>query len=99
MASTTKTGQRSHRRAVWLLLLALAWVQLAWTGHQFHHAAADFGSPCAVCVQLDRLDAVAEDAPIEARHHVPALPVPGEDIAFLPASFRAAYSPRAPPSV
>ena len=99
MASASKTGQRSHRRAVWLLLLALAWVQLAWTGHQFQHAAADPGSPCAVCVQLDRLDAVTADPPAEAQQVSPALPVKDENSAFVPALSRAAYSPRAPPHV
>ena len=99
MTSAGKTGQHSHRHAVWLLLVALAWVQLAWTSHQFQHTAADLGSPCTVCVQLDRLDAVTADPPAEALPFALALRLEGEDVVLLPAVPRAAYSPRAPPVV
>ena len=80
--------QKTLRRASWLALLSLAWLQLTLASHQFNHVAAYFADSCHVCVQLDRIDdAVAEqpasvdgapenaDAPRQVARHLTARPV------------------------
>ena len=48
--------QKRLRRATWLALVSLAWLQLSLASHQFQHVAAYFADSCDVCVQLDRTD-------------------------------------------
>ena len=53
-----------RRRATWIALLPIAWLQLAVAVHQFDHVADYAEESCHVCVQLDRIDA-AVDHPTE----------------------------------
>ena len=48
--------QKRLRRASWLALLSLAWLQLTLASHQFDHVATYFADSCNVCIQLDRID-------------------------------------------
>ena len=43
------------RRASWLALLSLAWMQFAFASHQLEHDAQSLTETCEVCVHLDRL--------------------------------------------
>lgn len=50
-----------------LVLLALAWTQLALATHQFDHPATSADDTCSLCLQLDRTgNSVAPDAPAAA---------------------------------
>jgi hypothetical protein len=49
------------RKASWLALLSLAWLQVSLASHQFDHVAAYPADTCHVCVQLDRIDDVVVD--------------------------------------
>ena len=46
----------------WLVLVALAWSQLASATHQLDHQASDLGETCAVCLKFDRDDDTLVDA-------------------------------------
>lgn len=63
--NNTPVDRYERRGAVWLALLAVAWLQLAVAVHQFDHAAEYLGETCSVCVQLDRTN----DATVD--HSVP----------------------------
>lgn len=87
------------RRASWLALVSLAWMQLAFAGHQFEHSLT-YADPCEVCVQLDRLDDVVSGEPpadealaadCSAAIHEPAINV---EIAVV-----RDFNPRAPPTI
>jgi hypothetical protein len=44
----------------WLVLVALAWSQLAFALHQSHEHAGDRHATCAVCKHFDRDDAILD---------------------------------------
>ena len=46
----------------WLVVVALAWSQLASAAHQQDHHAMDLGETCAICLKLDRDDDALIDA-------------------------------------
>ena len=46
----------------WLVVVALAWSQLASATHQLDHHASDLGETCAICLKLDRDDDALLDA-------------------------------------
>lgn len=53
----TRSGNSSRKRGIafaQLLVVLLAWSQVALAAHQFEHAVSDLDDFCAVCVQLDR---------------------------------------------
>lgn len=91
------TAAPRRGRLVYVVLLALAWLQLSYAGHQFEHAVDDVTESCAVCSHFDRLEhAVAPD--------VGAPELPGVTPAFVPrparsadARFEGHYFSRAPP--
>jgi len=69
----------------WLILVALAWSQLAFAAHQFDHQLGDIGDTCAVCLNFNRDDEGLVDtahcgsmppsgtvAPVSAARIVPA---------------------------
>ena len=59
--STGTLNTRSNVSAVKLLIvLGLAWSQLAYATHQFEHDAVDLGEDCTVCVQFERDDALVD---------------------------------------
>jgi hypothetical protein len=53
-------------RHAWVALLPIAWLQLTLAVHQFNHVADYVDDSCHVCVQLDRMDASADQAAREA---------------------------------
>ena len=86
------------RRATWLPLLALAWLQLAAANHQFDHVADYFSDSCHVCVQLDRID----DSTVDHSRSQDAVPTPVQKPATavrdaVPNAPLTAFNPRAPP--
>ncbi len=88
------------RRATWLPLLAIAWLQLTLASHQFDHVADYFADTCRVCVHLDRVDNSIIDqlqalsvAPTPAQ--TPETPLRG----ILSQTPRAAFNSRAPPQL
>lgn len=85
-------------RALCLVLLALAWFQLAWASHQFEHVAGDPAGPCVVCAQLDRLDAVAAEQPAEAAGAASGPAAPFEPVLEHPRAPVRSYRTRAPPA-
>lgn len=86
-------------RLLYVVLLGLAWLQLAYASHQFEHAAGDFQDSCAVCSNFERLEhsvaPAADAAPLPQGHPV-FLPAP---VRSLHARFERHYSSRAPPVV
>ena len=86
-------------RVLYMVLIALAWLQLSWASHQFEHVAGDLSDVCTVCSQLERLDhAIAEGDGIAT---LPAFRSPApEFLAGIPfAEFTVNYHSRAPPAV
>jgi hypothetical protein len=85
---------------VWLGLLSIAWLQLAFAVHQFDHVADYVGDTCEVCVQLDRIDDVTVDhaLPVAEMH-------PGASLLAPPSSKAGTYGivrgflSRAPPFI
>jgi hypothetical protein len=88
-----------QRRASWLALVSLAWMQLAFAGHQFEHSAT-YADSCDACVQLDRLDDVAAQPPValdflrpDERDAIPRFETPADVVSVK------AFNPRAPPVI
>lgn len=97
-AVTSKTFPR-RGRVGYLVLIALAWFQLAYASHQFEHVIGDLFDACAICKQMQRHDAAVAPQPAEIPFAA-SLPVP----VAIPASPHSAkllrhYESRAPPSV
>jgi hypothetical protein len=62
-------------RVAWLVLLALATLQLAVAQHASAHALDDLAEPCALCVHLDDLGKVLHTTePAPPVHGIVALP-------------------------
>ena len=97
----TKAPNRLPRcgRLVYVVLLALAWLQVSFASHQFEHAVGDLSDSCAVCSHFDRLEhSVAPDIGL------PELPATSPlFVSRLSASADAkivrAFFPRGPPLV
>lgn len=93
------TAGPRRRRLLYVVLLALAWLQFSYASHQFEHAAGDVADSCAVCSHFERLEhSVASD--------VAAAPLPEARPGFLLRPVRSAgtrferhYFSRAPPIV
>ena len=86
-------------RLLYVVLLALAWLQLAYASHQFEHAAGVPADSCAVCSNFERLEHSVAPAV-----HAAGLPKPTP--LFTPAAarpldarFERRYFSRAPPVV
>lgn len=80
-------------------LFAIAWIQLAYAGHQFEHAAGDRTDTCSVCSHFGRLD---HTVPMEfASPEVVVVHVFVEEPSAAPsrAPFERYYHSRAPPIV
>jgi hypothetical protein len=92
--------RRQLRRASWLSLLALAWLQLTLAGHQFDHVVSYLTDSCHICVQLDRIgDTVAElPAAAALAAQPPAQPAQTARPVAEPAFIRN-FDSRAPPSI
>ena len=86
-------------RGSWLALVSLAWMQLAFAGHQFEHTAA-YADFCDACVQLDRLDDIIAEPPTALEF---LRPTGHATIALSYALARVeianAFNPRAPPVI
>lgn len=93
------TAAPRRGRLVYVVLLALAWLQLSYASHQFEHAVGDVTDSCAVCSHFERLEhAVAPD--------IGAPQLPEVRPAFVPPPARSAdtrfeshYLSRAPPVI
>lgn len=86
------------RRATWLPLLALAWLQLTLASHQFDHVAEYYAESCHVCVQLDRVD----ETTIDQTRLQDVAPMPSAQPAAtlrpaVSSAPQSAFHPRAPP--
>jgi hypothetical protein len=91
-------GPNRLRKASWLALLSLAWLQLSLASHQFDHVVTYLADTCHVCVQLDRADDVAADQPMAVA--VPfGAPVYAERLTVnvADAADVRQFDPRAPP--
>jgi hypothetical protein len=98
--SNKTSGPKRLRRASWLALLSLAWLQVSFATHQFDHVAAFSADSCHVCVQLDRVDDVVADqsdslSGPRGRHDEPAQSLAA---AVYPAFVRH-FESRAPPAL
>ena len=98
--SNNMADTRRLRKASWLALVSLAWLQLTLASHQFDHVAEYFDDSCHVCVQLDRVDDVAVD------HAVPVAAIidRATSQAFIgagqvPADVQPGFRSRAPPRI
>ena len=86
------------RRATWLPLLALAWLQLTQAAHQFDHVDDYAADSCEICVQLDRID----DSSVDQLPSGAVLPT-SVDLhaatgqAVLPSRSQPGFKSRAPP--
>jgi hypothetical protein len=56
---------RSRGRAGFVVLLALAWFQVAFASHQFEHVTGDLFDVCTACKHFERHDAPAAEIPAE----------------------------------
>lgn len=90
---------RWPQRASWLALVSLAWMQLAFAGHQFEHSAG-YNDVCDACVQVERLDDLAVgDAPaVEVAEYLYQTPL-NLTAAPIVAAVVAGFSARAPPVI
>lgn len=88
-----------RRRAAWIALLPIAFLQLTIAVHQFEHVADYVDGSCSICVQLERIDAAVDHAPGKA------LLQPGDVVAVaaLPVAVRRGairlFDSRAPPQL
>lgn len=62
MTSETPPGRG---RVSYLVLIALAWFQVAFASHQFEHVTGDLLDACTVCKHLERHDAAVAQQPGE----------------------------------
>ena len=86
--------------ASWLVVLALAWAQIALAAHQFDHAAGEIAETCQVCAELERSDdPVLPAKAIEFPSDHVTLPVSDTGIAVLANRRAGAYRTRAPPQL
>jgi hypothetical protein len=91
---------RRLRRASWLALVSLAWLQLLLAGHQFDHVAEYLDDNCHVCVQLDRVDDDAVDSASTASLPDLEFAQPGSVTASLVTrTFQRIFDSRGPPSL
>lgn len=96
--STTSNQHRSNGSALkWLILVALAWSQLAFAAHQFDHQATDIGETCVVCVKFDRDDHVLIDTGVSVSVSPSATPDAGHSTSAAPIQACAHYAARASP--
>ena len=91
---------RRLRKASWLALVSLAWLQLTLASHQFDHVAEYFDDSCHVCVQLDRTDDAGVDhAAFITAEIVPAMRPAYSDAGMAPNTIQRRYHSRAPPRI
>ena len=88
------------RRASWLALLALAWLQVSLASHQLEHEVTSVSDSCHVCVQFERLDDVAAHQPAIATAvpHISALAPLPEAVGHRQTVARV-FNSRAPPQL
>lgn len=101
VSTVTPVHSRVSRRRAhvgYLVLVALAWFQVAFAGHQFEHVTGDRFDACTVCKHLERHGAGL--APEPAQPEVAAaVPVPvASQVRLTAAGIPRCYDSRAPPS-
>lgn len=95
----TVTAAPRRGRLLYVVLLGLAWLQLAYASHQFEHAAGELADSCAVCSNFERLEHSVAPA-IDAAQLPQAHPVfASAPVCSLHTRFERHYSSRAPPVV
>jgi hypothetical protein len=95
----TAKARVPRSRVLYVVLIALAWLQLSWASHQFEHVAGDLSDVCTVCSQLERLDhAIAEGDGIATILAIRS-PAPEFLAGISYAEFIVHYHSRAPPTV
>ena len=98
--SNNMADTRRLRKASWLALVSLAWLQLTLASHQFDHVAEYFDDSCHVCVQLDRVDDVAVDHAVTVATIIDrATSAAFTDAGQIPADIQSGFRSRAPPRI
>jgi len=95
LASTTP---RSRGRAGVVVLLALAWFQVAFASHQFEHVTGDLFDVCTLCKHMERHDAAVAQTSAESLPSAPLRPQVAEPASPASANGFRNYESRAPPS-
>lgn len=98
-SQATVTAAPQRHRLLFVVLLALAWLQFSYASHQFEHAAGDVADSCAVCSHFERLEhsvAPTADAPQFPEVRPAFLPRP---VRSADSRFETHYFSRAPPIV
>lgn len=98
--SNNVADTRRLRKASWLALVSLAWLQLMLASHQFDHVAEYVDDSCHVCVQLDRVDDAAVDhaSLLTANLSRADQPVPAET-GLVSGGSQRGFQSRAPPRI
>lgn len=86
-------------RLLYVVLLGLAWLQLAYASHQFEHTAADLSDSCAVCSNFERLEYSVVPAVVAALLPQAHPVFPPAPVGSLHTRSERHYAARAPPVV
>ena len=98
ISAMTSEAPPRRGRARYLVLIALAWFQVAFASHQFEHVTGDLFDVCTVCKHMERHDAAVAQQPAEITSAAPS-PVPDAYVTRPGAgSVLRNYESRAPPS-
>jgi hypothetical protein len=89
---------RRRDRAGFVVLLALAWFQVAFAGHQFQHGTGDLLDVCALCNHMERHDAPVAQKAVEPLPAAPLQPQIEQPAKPACANVFLNYESRAPPS-
>jgi len=82
-----------------LLLVALAWSQLAIAAHQLQHAADEAGELCNVCLKFDREEELPTSTAQDYLLYSPGDAASAGILSPAPARIRSIYSARASPGI
>jgi hypothetical protein len=89
---------RSRGRAGFVVLLALAWFQVAFASHQFEHVTGDLFDVCTLCKHMERQDAAVAQKSAESLPTAPPQLQVTEPASPASANVFRNYESRAPPS-
>ena len=89
---------RSRGRAGFVVLLALAWFQVAFASHQFEHVTGDLFDVCTLCKHMERHDAAVAQQSAESPPSTPLQVRLAEPAGPASANGFHNYETRAPPS-
>jgi len=89
---------RSRGRAGFVVLLALAWFQVAFASHQFEHVTGDLFDVCTLCKHMERHEAAVAQQSAESLPSAPLQRGVAESASSASANGLRSYETRAPPS-